>query len=199
MQKMFEPRRYWFFNTDETETVGAGKHVAMFEHQVIAAHGYCKGIGPKAQLSKPRPGETIFWYRADVGFVACSIASDQPPQKSDLIFGVSDEHTRIVEQLQVLPDADVVTAAEVLSATGQVTSYRGIVNEIHSPKIIEYLLSRFRGTKPKPASKKKKAVVWGGGWQPDPKLRRKVEVTAVKFVTEIYKREGWTVKSVERL
>ena len=190
---------YWIFNTDETEDVGKGKHEAMLSKCVIAAHGWCKGKRAERTLNQPDPGDVIFYYRAGHGFIASAVAANQNSEKTDEIFKASGEYMRPVTEVKILKEDEVVTAAEVKSATGRTTSYRHIVSQIHHQEVVDYLLKRFKKIKSNPGKKKKaKRGSGSGGFQPDPEKRVRVEKAAVKHVTKIYKGEGWKVESVEQ-
>lgn len=190
--------QYWLFNTDETEDVGVGKHEAMLSKHVIAAHGWCKGKGAEWTLNRPEPDDVIFYYRAGYGFIASALATNQYSVQTDEIFNAHREYMRPVAQVKTLKDDQVVTAAEVKSATGRTTSYRHIVSQIHSEAVFDYLLNRFRKIKPSPRRKKNaNNGSAAGGFQPDPEKRTRVEKVAVRYVTKTYKRQGWKVESVE--
>ena len=194
-----KPRKYWIFNTDETEEVGVGKHDLMLKKQVIAAHGWCKGIGAERTLNKPDAGDVVFFYRAEYGFVGTAVATGHYAIPASDIFNSAGEYHRPVANVKIVEDNEVVTAAEVHAATEATTSYRHIVSEIHSQEFVDYLLRRFKKIKSSPQRKKKaKKGSAAGGFQPDPEKRAQVEKAAVKHVTKTYKGQGWKVESVEQ-
>ena len=114
--------KVWIFNTDETEEVGKGKHELMLSKQVIAAHGWCKGKGALRTLNKPDPGDVIYYYRAGYGFIASAAATNQNSVQTNEIFNASREYMRPVTEVKILKEGQVVTAAEIKSATGRTTS-----------------------------------------------------------------------------
>lgn len=194
-----KPHNYWIFNTDETENVGKGKHEVMLSKQVIAAHGWCKGKGALRTLNQPEPGDVIFYYRAGYGFIASAVATDQYAVQTKKIFNARREYMRPVEQLKILKEGQVISAAEVKSATGRTTSYRHVVSQIHHQEVVDFLMKQFRNIKPSPRkTQNSKKLTTFGGFQPDPERRVKVEKAAVKHVTKTYTREGWKVESVEQ-
>lgn len=188
---------YWIFNTDETEDIGKGKHELMLSKQVIAAHGWCKGKGALRTLNKPDAGDVIYYYRAGCGFIASAVATTQNAVQTNEIFNARREYMRPVTDVKILKEGQVVTAAEVKSATGRTTSYRHIVSQIRHQEVVAYLSKRFKKIKPR-SSKRNARTGSGGGFQPDPEKRVRVERAAVKLVTKIYKGEGWKVESVEQ-
>lgn len=190
--------QYWLFNTDESEAIGVGKHSVMLKHQVVAAHGWCKGKGAEWTLNQPLPGDAVFFYRAGHGFVACGEATNHYAKKTSKIFGAKREFMRPITNLRILDEDEIITAAEVKAATGQATSYRHIVSLIHGQKYVNFLVKRFQQIKAVPCIWPKTTRARWGGFQPDPDKRKEVEEAAIEIVTEIYLNRDWHVESVEQ-
>ena len=134
--------RYWLFNTDETETVGEGAYTEMLNRKVIAAWGDCKGSGAERTLNKPAEGDTVFYFLAGTGVIACGRVCGLA-FLANSIFKQSDEFHRNVSEL-VNRLHDPVTVREIRENTGYHLPARGcIVCQLHDRDGAEYIASCF--------------------------------------------------------
>lgn len=190
---------YWLFNTDETEPEGEGKHEAMLKQHVVAAWGYCKGFGAEVTLNHPKPGDVIYFFRAGHGIIARATATDEFSSPSSSVFNAAGEYCRPVDELQIAPESNPVTVAEIKSASGYQVPFRQIMGRIFDPAAQSYLNRRFRQatkhSRKSPANPSRSAYSFP---QITPELRKKTERSAVRFVTAVYEKANWHVKSVER-
>ncbi len=192
-------REFWLFNTDETELAGKGKHSRMLKQKIIAAWGYCRGLGAEATLNRPKPGDVIFYFRAGHGIIARAFGNDVFSAPSKSVFREVGEYSRPVSKLQILPESAPVTVAEIKFRSGYQIPYRQIMARILDSKAVTYLNGRFRGVPTDPPQAPRKSGRHSGAFfQNDPEVRAAVEKAAVRIVTDHYEAKDWHVKSVER-
>ncbi len=101
----------WFFNTDEGEPEGAGAYLKMIENSCIALWEY---LDTAKKLSRPEPGDRVFFYLNGVGIIATGIFTDEPPMSSNLIFGkqTEQEFIRTVSDLISVENRFALTSQE---------------------------------------------------------------------------------------
>lgn len=190
---------HWLFNTDETEPEGEGKYKKLIRQRVVAAWGSCKGLGAEVTLNRPRQGDWIYFFRAGYGIIARAQATEVYAAPSRSIFNEAGEYCRPVDSLQVLPESMPITVASIKENSGYQIPYRQVMGRILNKAAQDYLEFRFGSTETlpkKPLSKPKPGSF--SFFQPDPELRKKVERSAIRFVKAKYRKEKWSVKSVER-
>jgi hypothetical protein len=134
----------WFFNTDEGEPEGVGAYVRMLENSCIALWEY---PDTEKKLSKPKPGERVFFYLNGVGIIATGIFTIEPPISSNLIFRkqTQQEFIRRVSDLLSVANDSAITVSEVAQmgyVLPCVSSLCRISNEQVADKMLRELESR---------------------------------------------------------
>lgn len=134
---------YWFFNTDESESVGKGAHQRMIEQSCIAAWGTCiRHGGAKETLEQLGCSDTVFLFRAKHGIVAIADVTDEAPTPSTTVFPDGEhEYKRPVQNLRVA--AAALSCAAIRDATGYDLPCRHIVCRIRKDVAVKYILSYF--------------------------------------------------------
>ncbi len=140
-------RKYWFFNTDESESEGKGAHRRMIDQSCIAAWGKCvRHGGAKETLQQPQFGDTVFLYRARHGIVAMADVTDAPPTPSTTVF--PDGNREFKRAVRNLCEPEIpLTYAAIRDATGYALPCRHIVCAIHDTSALKYILNYFANGK----------------------------------------------------
>lgn len=134
--------RYWLFNTDETEPEGKGAYADMLRQNVIAAWGYCKGVGARATLDRPQEGEMVFFYLSGVGIIASGRVTGSSFEAT-AVFGQRGEFHRKVRGIK-RKLAQPLTFAKIREATGYHLPARGcIVCQMHDADGAQYIARYF--------------------------------------------------------
>lgn len=135
--------RFWLHNTDESEFEGEGAYKEMLKLGVMAAWGYCKGVGAERMLNKPKDGETVFFFLRGTGIIARGEA-DGPAFCADTIFDADGEYHRKVKNLG-RKSRFPLTVADLRERTGYHLPARGcIVCQLHHPTAARYMSEHFQ-------------------------------------------------------
>jgi hypothetical protein len=136
-------KNYWYFNTDETEAEGEKAHEGMMNQECIAAWGNCRGKGAQVLLQRPRRDDIVFLYRCGYGMVASGTFTEKGPVKSRTVFAARGEYHRELDNVRVLPPAELLTASDIREATGYDLPARHILCRIHNATASAFLAEYF--------------------------------------------------------
>jgi predicted RNA-binding protein with PUA-like domain len=135
-------KRYWLFNTDETEEEGEGAYLDMLNQSVIAAWGNCKGVGAERTLNRPNEGETVFFYLAGTGIIAAGEVEGRAFSASTIFGQRGEYHRRVINVRRKL--LRPLTFADVRENTGYSLPVHGcIVCQLKNEPAARYILQYF--------------------------------------------------------
>lgn len=130
----------WFFNTNETNYIGAWKN--MIKHNVIAACFYGK-MTTKGKMDKPAKGDRVFVYLNGKGIIAVGKVIDDVSEQGKDIFNVDtegDEYHRKVEWLAKVSEKDAITISDV-STIGYNMPVRNTIGQWSNTEVADKVLN----------------------------------------------------------
>jgi len=133
----------WFFNTNETNYIGAWRN--MLERNVVAACLYGKAI-TKAKMDKPAKGDRIFAYLNGRGIIAVGRVTEDVSKPGQDIFNVNtngDEYHREVEWLARVPKKNAIGISKV-SSLGYNMPVRCTIGQWSDSEVAEKVLNLLR-------------------------------------------------------
>ena len=137
--------RVWFFNTDDTHSLGATKRI--LDGDVAAVWGYPDG--PRI-LQKAEVGDTVFAYQNGVGVVARGQVVDgrvKPAKKEQSVFPECDDTNEWHLEVKWVPLPDgreELSSSKVRKATGAGLPIRNTFCRLWNDKVVAHLESAWR-------------------------------------------------------
>lgn len=130
----------WFFNTNETNALGA--YNKMIDLSVIAAYGYGHSK-TEHKMNLPAKGDRVFVFQNRVGIIAVGeVSSDQAIQR-DTVFGTNngDEYHREVKWLSKVDKSKAVTSREC-SQWGYNLPIRCTIGQMSDSRVAKIILDQ---------------------------------------------------------